>query len=133
MARTLLLSTLVLIALAILAAGLAGFYGLWLAVPIALAVTVTAARGTRPLKAALLGTAVTFGVVVGVVFPLLILKAALGDFDNTDYCDGLCFTNGEGFLFATYIMLFVAIPLAVGGGLLSLITSTVTTLRARGS
>lgn len=121
-------STIVLIVLAILVAGFSGFYGLWLAVPLALAVAVVTARHTRPLKAVFQGAAVTFGIIVGVVFPQLVIRAIQGGFDNTDYCDGFCFTNGEGFLFATYIMLFIAIPTAITGGIVSLIASLVTSI-----
>lgn len=126
MARTLVLLAIVLIVLSILAAGFSGFYGLWLAVPIAIAVTVVAARHARPRKATFQGAGLTFGIIVGTVFPQLVIRAILGGFDNTDYCDGFCFTNSEGFLFATYILLFIAIPTTVAGGIISLITSLVT-------
>jgi hypothetical protein len=116
--------------LATVAAGFSGFYGLWLAVPVALAVAIVAARRMRPLKATFVGAAVTFAVVVAAIFPQLLIRGIQGGFDNTDYCDGFCFTNSEGFLFATYIMLFIAIPTGIVGGIIALITSLVASVTA---
>jgi hypothetical protein len=133
MARTLLIATVVLIVLATLMAGFTGFYGLWLAVPVGLAVAVVVARHRQPVQGAALGAALTFSVIVAVVVPQLVVKAIAGGFDNTDYCDGFCFTNGEGFLFASYIMLFIALPAALAGGLISLVASVVSARLAPGA
>lgn len=112
--------------LAGLAGSFIGLFGFWLSIPIALAVILVVARRTSPLKAALVGALLTFAVIVGVVFPAIVINALLGNFDSGEYCDGLCISNGDGFTIATFILLFVAVPTSIAGGVISLIASAVT-------
>ena len=114
-----------LIFFVLLAVFSSGYLGL-LAVPVVLATVFVVSRHVHPLLAALLGTAITFGLIFGMIFPVIVIKAIQGDFDNTAYCDGFCFTNGEGFLFATFLLLFVAVPTSLASGAISFIASLVT-------
>jgi hypothetical protein len=107
------------------------FPAFWLAIPIAIVTAIVVARRAAPLPALLLGALATFGLVVAVIFPIIVINALQGDFDNTDYCDGFCMTNTEGFVFATFIMLFIAVPTSLAGGVISLIASLLTPRQPR--
>ena len=106
-------------------------YFVLLAIPAALAAIFVTSRHVHPVVAALLGTAVTFGIIFGLIFPLLAIKAIQGDFDNTAYCDGFCMTNGQGFVLATIILLFLAAPTSLAGGVISFFAAIVTPRRSR--
>ncbi len=103
-----------------------GGYILLLAVPIFIAVAFVASRRMHPLLAGLLGVVITFGLIFALVFPFIVYNAAQGNFDNTAYCDGFCMTNEQGFAFATFILLFLAVPTSLAGGAISFFASLVT-------
>jgi hypothetical protein len=108
-----------------------GSYILLLAVPILIAAAFVASRRMHPLLAGLLGIAITFGLIFALVFPFIVYNAAQGNFDNTAHCDGFCMTNEQGFAFATFILLFLAVPTSLAGGLISFFASLVTPRRPR--
>ncbi|MCH8051977.1 MAG: hypothetical protein IIC86_08175 [Chloroflexi bacterium] len=92
----------------------------YLAGPIFLAVGFVVLRRHSPGRALITGALVTFGIVVSVGLSFTLVAVSLGEFDN---CDGLCVTNSEEFVIATILLLIVAAPIAVVGGLVSALAS----------
>ena len=77
-------------------------------------------RRYAPRRALLTGALVAFGIVVSVGLTFASVAVLLGEFDN---CDGLCVTNGEEAIIAAILLLTVAAPIAVVGGLASALAS----------
>ena len=90
------------------------------AVPIFLAVGFVVLRAQSPGRAFITGVLVTFGIVVSVGLFYSLVAVSLGEFDN---CDGLCITNSEEAIIAAILLLIVAAPIAVVGGLASALAS----------
>ncbi len=98
---------------------------LWLGLPLVLAVALVIARRHPPIEAAFVGALVAFGLILLVALPTIILKWLSGDWASGDYCDGFCMTNTGGFIFALSLLMFVAVPSAIAGGIMSAIASFV--------
>ena len=84
-----------------------------------------------PFRAAFAGALLTFAILVGIIFPAIVFFTLTGTFDRDPNCDGFCFDRGGGFLFATFIMLYVAIPTSLVGGVVSFFAALVTPRRSR--
>ncbi len=98
---------------------------LWLGLPLVLAVALVIARRRSPIEAAFVGGFVTFGLILLVALPTIVLRWLVGDWASGEPCDGFCMTNTEGFIFASFILMVVAVSAALAGGIMSAIASLV--------
>lgn len=96
---------------------------LYALVPIGLAAGLVVLRGHPPLLAVVTGSLATFAFIVIMRLPVILIIAASNGFDTGDYCDGFCMSNEEGFIVAVILMVILAIPIAIAGGIVSAVAS----------
>ncbi|HEY5639249.1 MAG TPA: hypothetical protein VIW01_04305 [Dehalococcoidia bacterium] len=97
----------------------------YVAIPVCLAAGFVVLRRHSPGLALLTGALATVGIMVAAVLPFMALIALMGEYDAGENCDGFCTTNEGGFVIAVLILMVVAFPAAVIGGIVSALASVV--------
>jgi hypothetical protein len=100
--------------------------GIYMAIPVTVAILVVALFRPQPGNAGLMGALGTFAAVFGVAFALIPWTFLSGDFESGESCESFCPTNTQGFVLATVIALFISVPLTIAGGIISALTALIT-------